>query len=67
MKSITFADGQDLLGYLNVNLSVKQIVKILVPSFTHSMILGIDFFKLFQLEIDFNNLYCSLLHSSLLL
>lgn len=69
--SITTADGsaQDLLGYIEVDLSVNQVTKkvkiFIVPSVTHSLILGMDFLKLFHIEANFHNLSYSLSDSPL--
>ena len=49
------ADGKthDVVGYLNVNIEYKNVKKqiflYIIPSFTHRLILGIDFWRLFNL------------------
>lgn len=68
--NITTADGsaQTLLGYIFVNLSVNDVIKrmkiLVVPSVTHSLILGMDFLKMFQIEVNFNSFKYKVMDSS---
>lgn len=68
---ITTADGssQSLLGFVNVNVSVENVTKrlklLVVPSVTHSLILGMDFLQLFKIEANFSNLSYTMPESSL--
>lgn len=69
--NITTADGavQNLLGYINVDLVVSKVsrrMKILVvPSVAHTLILGMDFLEIFQIEANFRTLSYQILEPSL--
>lgn len=60
-KHIRTADGnpQNILGYVYIPIRVGNVCKVfeilVVPSVTHSLILGSDFCKEFSLAIDFKN------------
>lgn len=60
--NVTTADGtsQNVLGYISVPVclnDVSKIMKILViPSMTHTLILGVDFLKEFQIHVNFKDL-----------
>lgn len=58
---ITTADGspQELLGYIDVDISVNNICKevrvLVIPSVEHKLILGVDFLKKFEISLDLAN------------
>lgn len=58
---ITTADGtsQDLLGYVMLPISLNKIVRplkvLIIPSVVHTLILGMDFINLFNLNVDFSS------------
>lgn len=66
---ITTADGslQKCLGSLYLSFELNDVVKdiktFVVPSVTHSLILGVDFLESFNLTLDFTNLLYSQLPS----
>lgn len=55
------ADGnnQQVVGTVNLPLTLNQITKsvnvLIIPSIKHSIILGVDFCKIFGLNLDFTN------------
>lgn len=58
---VTTADGklQDCLGYICVPLTISNVVKevkiLVIPSVKHTLILGMDFLKLFNIEVNFSS------------
>lgn len=60
--NVTTADGtpQDVLGYISVPITLNNVTKIMkiliIPSLNHSFILGVDFLKNFQINVNFNDL-----------
>lgn len=64
--NVTTADGkpQDFLGYILVPVSLDNVTKqmkiLVIPSVKQDLILGMDFFDLFQIQANFHNASYSL-------